>query len=185
MNRHIFSFLLLLGVSSFLLHQLTEMPYIVTLIVVAPMAIVIGFISVPPIYLLSKAWIADDTYGYGNVLIVVAVVESIIMLGLFFYSRFDIDVITENLGLKILALTLVFDFVAFFREYYKRWIYIALISHIAVFMFVVEFYDNIDLSPLVGLGLYYLLLHTIFTFSYIVLRHIIQNRFPYVSKWKI
>jgi len=187
MNRNIFAFILLLGVFSYLLNQITEMPFIMSFIVIAPMAMGIGFITIPAVYLLSKPMIIDKNYESGNVMIVVAVVVSAIMYGLYLYVNLDMYLISENLGLQVLLLSLGIDIIAFFRDYYRRWIYVAFGAHVVVFGIIILLVSSPNIVDFffIQVCLYYLLIHSIFTVSYAILRHIIRDRFPYVSTFKL
>ena len=184
MNRHIYAYLILVVVFSFLLHQVTELPYVVTFIVFAPMVVVIATITIPPLRMLLKPLIVDKNYEKSNVLIVVAIVESIILLAMYFYSKFDMQMISENIGLLFLVFSIGFDLVVFIKDLNNKWIFIVLIVHISVLLFIIAFKGQTDLMYIINIGIYYLLIHTIFISSYGILRHFLRHRFPYISNWK-
>ncbi|QMS85749.1 hypothetical protein [Candidatus Xianfuyuplasma coldseepsis] len=185
MNRNIFAYLLLLGLFSYILHEATELPYIMAFIVIAPLAIGISFITIPPIYFLLKGYIIDQNYEAGNVSIVVALVEIGIILPLFQYIKNgDLTLIPAYIDWIVIGVSLLIDVIAFFLDYYKRWVYVIVGAHIIAIFYIFFYFTKVDFF-FIQVALYYLLVHTIFSISYLVLRHILKERFPYVSKWKI
>lgn len=179
MNRNIFAFLLLFAVFTQVMHIELGYHYLIAYIAFAPIAMVIFMYTIVPVMLLQKGKIVNQNYEVANALIVVAVVESaLLLLTTYVFVNINYYYLIKQTIIELIILITIMNGLAFFGEYDQKWPYI--ISGLSILVLVFGYWIAVNNHHpfFVDLTVFYMSIHLIFLFSFVILRRIIVYRFP-------